>query len=104
MLELIETSDGVILQVQAQPRSKRTGVIGVHAGRLKVAVSEAPEQGKANAAIIRALAVALDLRRQQFEITGGSSSSHKRILITGIPRDELDRRLREILGNIPAKD
>ncbi|MEX0725006.1 MAG: DUF167 domain-containing protein [Planctomycetaceae bacterium] len=97
MLELTETAEGIILPVQAQPRAKRVGVTGVHAGRLKVAVAEPPEQGKANAAIIRVLAEALQLKRLQIEITAGASSSHKRFLVTGVDRAVLQNRLNEIL-------
>lgn len=99
MIELVETGDGVVLPVQAQPRAKRVGVTGVHAGRLKVAVAEPPEQGKANTAIIRLLSDVLQLKRQQIEITAGASSSHKRFLITGIDRHTLQRRLDEILSH-----
>ena len=47
-IELTTTADGVILPVQAQPRAKRSEIVGEHNGRVKVAVTEVPEKGKAN--------------------------------------------------------
>lgn len=97
-LEFVVTSDGIMLPVQAQPKAKRPGITGIHAGRLKVAVAEPPEQGKANAAIIRLLAKALGLKRQQIEMTAGATSSQKRVLITGITGNTLQQRIEEILA------
>ena len=50
-----------ILPVLAQPGSKRDGIIGERAGALRVAVTAAPEKGKANVAIQSVLAEALGL-------------------------------------------
>ena len=74
-------------------------VVGVHAGRLKVAVTQAPEKGKANDAIVRVLAEALELTRSQMELIAGSTAPTKRLLIRGIERDELERRIEAALNS-----
>ena len=43
---------GVVLRVKAQPKARRNGIVGVHAGNLKVQVSAAPEHGKATEAVL----------------------------------------------------
>jgi uncharacterized protein len=53
---MIEThADGLLLQVHVKPKSSRNRLIGVHGHRLKIAVTAAPEKGKANAAVLELL-------------------------------------------------
>ena len=55
MLHLTETSEGVLVPVLAKPGAKANKIVGVHNGRVRVAVSAAPEKGKANDAIAAVL-------------------------------------------------
>jgi uncharacterized protein (TIGR00251 family) len=96
MVELQSTAEGVILPVQAQPGARRNGVTGVHAGRLKVAVTQAPEKGKANKAIIEVLAVLLQLKRAQLRLLSGETSSQKRFLVSGVDVATLAGRLESL--------
>lgn len=98
MIKLETTREGVLLPVHAQPRSRRNAVLGVQAGRLKVAVTEAPEKGKANTALIRALAEALGLKSAQIALSAGAASRHKKFLVTGITAAEVQLRLAACLG------
>lgn len=97
MLVLDETSDGTILRVKARPGARRNAMTGVHDGCLCVAVSQAPEQGKANAAILNLLAEQLGLSKSQFELLSGQTSSRKRFLIRAITVDELRSRIGKLL-------
>ncbi len=96
-IQLDETSSGILFQVKAQPGARRNGVTGEHAGALKVAVTQAPEKGKANDAIIDVLVEALDLKRNQIELVSGLTSPQKKFLVTGITRLDLEERIRSIL-------
>ena len=98
MLELAESTNGVLLPVQAQPRARKNGLVGIHNGRLKVAVTQAPEKGKANDALVKLLASSLGLRRSQIELVSGATSSKKTFLITGVEMQELQRRLDDCLN------
>ncbi len=80
---------GSVLPVQAQPRARRNGVVGEHAGALKVAVTQAPEKGKANDALIKVLADALDLKRSQIELLSGDTNTRKTFLIRGLSPDDV---------------
>jgi uncharacterized protein (TIGR00251 family) len=96
-LDYESTPDGIILAVQAQPGARRNGLVGIHAGRLKVAVTQVAEKGKANAAIIEALADGLRLKRSQVRLISGPTNPQKRLLISGVTEDDLRQRLIDAL-------
>ncbi len=93
MIALQETPHGVMVPVQAQPGARQNAITGEHAGRLRVAVTQAPEKGKANKALIEVLAAALDLKKSQLALVVGETSSQKKFLVTGVSLPELSRRL-----------
>jgi uncharacterized protein (TIGR00251 family) len=93
MIELQSAAEGTILPVHAQPGARKNGVTGVHAGRLKVAVTQAPEKGKANQALVKLLAELLEIKRSQIALVAGETSHHKKFLITGVARATLEQRL-----------
>lgn len=93
MLDLTTTAEGVLLPVLAKPKASRNGVVGVHAGRLKVAVTAAPEKGKANAAVLDVLAKSLNLKPSQLTLVAGETDPRKTVLVTGLDADDLRRRV-----------
>ena len=90
---------GVVLRVKAQPKARRNGIVGVHAGNLKVQVSAAPEHGKATEAVLELIAESFKLKRSQVTLQSGATTPLKRILITGISLAELTKRLNECLAS-----
>ena len=96
-VQLEETSAGIVLPVKAQPGARRNGVVGEHAGSLKVAVTQAPEKGKANEAIVEVLAERLQLKRNQLRLISGPASSQKKFLVAGILIEELRGRIERLL-------
>jgi len=94
MVSLEQSPHGVVIPVQAQPGARKNGIVGEHAGRLKVAVTQAPEKGKANQALIEVLANALGIKRSQITLLSGETSSKKKFLVTGVDllqlRDKID--------------
>lgn len=93
MIRLQQTAEGVILEVRAHAGARKTGITGEHDGRLKVSVSQAPEKGKANTAIVEVLSQALALSKNQIELLSGAASSEKRFLLRGIEQGQLATRL-----------
>jgi len=74
-----------IFDIRVRPGAKRNAV-GGQAGnppRLVVSVQAPPEDGKANDAVLKALAKAFNLRPRDFEITYGETNRDKRIKVTG---------------------
>ncbi|AMV39901.1 DUF167 domain-containing protein [Planctomyces sp. SH-PL62] len=98
MIELTPSKEGVLLNVHAQPGARRNGLLGERAGALRVAVTAAPDKGKANAAILDVLADALGLRPSAIALVSGETSRHKRILLAGLTPEEAGRR---IAGALP---
>jgi uncharacterized protein (TIGR00251 family) len=97
MIELRTSDEGILLPVRAQPGARRNAVIGEQAGRLKVAVTQVAEKGKANAEIIRLLADALAVKRSQITLRSGATSPLKVFHIAGIDETTLRGRIADRL-------
>jgi len=86
------------LAVRAQPKARRNAIAGWLGQRLKLAVTAAPEHGKANQAIERLLAQALRLPRSAVAVVAGRASRDKVVEIAGLTPAEARRRLAELAG------
>ena len=90
-------ADGVVLPVRAKPGARRSGMEGARDGALLVLLSEAPEKGKANKALIALLSKELRLPKSRFELLSGQKGRKKRLLVRGIELSELAQRLHDAL-------
>jgi len=95
VLSIREIADGVAFWIHVTPRAKRPGVAGCHGDALRVSVSEAPVEGLANAACVRALAAALGVRRGAVALDPKSRGRRKRVRVSGVS-EELRQRLGEL--------
>jgi uncharacterized protein len=98
MIFLESHSAGTILPVRAQPGARRNEIRGEQDGQLKVCVTQQPEKGKANKAVIELLAKRLGLKKSQIELLSGETSHQKRFLVRGIRTDELADLVQRGLG------
>lgn len=97
--EMSEThAEGVVLSVRAHAGARRSELREGQDGVLRVSVTQAPEKGKANKAIIELLARELGLKKSQIELVAGQASPQKRFLIRGITPNELSQRLASALA------
>jgi uncharacterized protein (TIGR00251 family) len=103
MIDLADHAEGVILPVRAQAGASKSGLRGEQNGALKVAVTQIAEKGKANDALIDALAKGLSLKRSQIELIAGYTQPQKKFLIRGLTRNELSERLSAVLGKNEQK-
>ena len=78
------TADGVIVAVHAQPGARRDAVVGLYDGRLKIALSAPPVDGRANAALAQFLAHSTGVAKSAVELVSGQTSRAKRFLIRGV--------------------
>ena len=80
-------ADGVSLQVKVQPKSRRPGLGGTvpsaDGPRLRIGVTEAAEDGRANRAVCELLAEALAVPRADVQVAIGTASREKVIRVTG---------------------
>lgn len=98
MIALEDHADGVVLSVRARAGARRSGIQGEHDDALKIAVTTAPEKGKANQSIIAVLSKGLGLRKSQIELLSGATSPQKRFLISQVGKDELAQRIERVLN------
>lgn len=89
-------AEGVVLRVRVKPRARRNGIIGVRRDVLALEVTAAPEQNKANEAVVALLAEALDIAKSRIEIVSGRSYREKVIRVRGLTVEEFQRRLGEL--------
>lgn len=89
-----ESSEGVVVNVRAQPRSSRAGVEGVVADALKVRLRSAPVDGKANKELVETVADAFDLPKSRVKFKSGETSKTKRIVLCGVSADEFETMLK----------
>lgn len=87
------TEAGIVLPVQAQPKSRRNAIVGVRQGRLLVAVTAPPEDGKANDALLMVLVDALGIKRRQISLISGATTPRKRFLIIQASLEQLQARI-----------
>ncbi|MBW8268241.1 DUF167 domain-containing protein [Caldovatus aquaticus] len=90
--------DGLTLRVRVQPRARHAGLRGVQPSadgpRLGLAVTEPPEDGRANRAACAILAAALGVAPSAVSVAQGVSAREKTLRVAGDPQ-ALAARLRE---------
>jgi uncharacterized protein (TIGR00251 family) len=86
----------VRLAVRVQPGARRSGVAGLHAGALKLAVSAPPADGRANAAAAELVAELFGLRASSVTLVRGHSSRSK-VFRLALPLETARARLAALL-------
>jgi uncharacterized protein (TIGR00251 family) len=80
-------ADGVTVMVKVHPQSRRPALGGVQetatGPRLKIAVTEPAEDGKANRAVCVMLASALHRPRSSVRVVAGAAAREKLLAVTG---------------------
>jgi uncharacterized protein (TIGR00251 family) len=94
MAYFIETAEGTILNVKAQPRSSKAGLDGLLGDAVKVKIKCAPVDGKANKELVDTLSDVFGIPKSRVVFKSGETSKLKRILLAGISADEV----REAVG------
>jgi len=97
MIELKPHPHGTILPVRAQPGARKNEIRGEQDGMLKVSVTQPPEKGKANKALIALLSKSLSLRKSQIELLAGETSPQKQLLVRDVTPADLNHRIERIL-------
>jgi len=89
MIKTREVEGGIVVSVKIQPKSSKNRVIGEYADRIKIAVTVAPEKGKANKAVIKLFAKWLGVKSSDIQIISGETSRDKDLFIRNITKEEL---------------
>lgn len=81
------------LRLRVSPGAGRSAVVGRHGDAWKVRVTEAPERGRANEAVLRLLSEALALPRTALTLVSGHGAREKIVELTGMGPALIERRL-----------
>ena len=91
-LDLVDVAGGTRLRLRVRPGARRSALVGLHGGALKIAVDAPPERGKANRAAEALLAEALGVAASAVAIVAGAGSRDK-VAEIALPAAEVRRRL-----------
>jgi uncharacterized protein len=91
---LNQDADSVTLAIRVKPRASSARIEGERAGRLVVAVTAPPLEGRANDAVRKLLAKALGIAPSRVTVAAGERSRDKLLRIEGLRSDEVAARLR----------
>ena len=85
---------GTAFPVKVITRASKTEVAGVSEGMVKIRLTAAPTDGKANDQLIDFLADQLHVAKTAIEIVAGQNDSKKMISINGLSNAEVEARLK----------
>jgi uncharacterized protein YggU (UPF0235/DUF167 family) len=81
------------LALRVSPGARTNAVVGRHGEAWKIRVSEPPEGGRANAAVVQVLADTLGVPPRTISVISGHGARDKLVELAGITPDEIERRL-----------
>lgn len=91
-----KTDTQILLNVKVKRFARLTGVFGERGGWLEIGVSNPPEKGKANKALLKYLGKKIGVPATDLRIIRGTSSTQKVIAFPKIiPVQEVVRRLQK---------
>lgn len=88
-----ETTEGITLRIRAVPRASKNEIQGLYDDALKIRLTTAPVDGKANQALIKFLSKALKVSKAQIQIAQGETSRQKTVHISGLTKKELVEKI-----------
>ncbi len=81
---LQQSSAGVTLLLQVQPRASRNQIVGLQGEALKIKLTSPPVDGAANKCCCEYLAKLFGIAKGRVELVSGEKSRQKRVLLHGI--------------------
>lgn len=90
------TREGQLLHVRVQPRASRNEVVGWQGTALRVRVTAAPTDGRANRAVAELLAAACRVAPSAVELVRGAATRDKLFRVGDLSLDALRARLAEL--------
>lgn len=87
------------VSVTVSPGAARTELVGRHGEGWRARIAAPPERGRANDALIRLLASALDVPASAVRVVGGRSARVKVVEVAGLEKAEVETRLMRSLSS-----
>jgi uncharacterized protein len=85
--------EAFLLRVRLTPRASRDQIDGWNGDLLRVRVAAPPVEGRANDALIRLLAKALDVPPSRLRLVKGRTSREKVVAVDGVSEEDVRARL-----------
>ena len=86
-LDLVADGDGVRLRLRVSAGAKRSRILGVHGGALKLSVKAPPERGRANREVLEMVAEVFGLAPGDVELLTGETSPDKVVRLPLTPEE-----------------
>ena len=100
MDHVISVKGSTGLRIIVQPKAKKTDILGLYDGMVKLAVASPPVDGKANATVVDFLANFFKLKKSDVQIISGSRSRRKVCILGDLKENAVRCRLEPFLkGN-----
>lgn len=88
MSKLSKNKKELILKIRVEPRSYRSEIAGPYGESIKVKLSSAPVEGKANKELTALLAKEYGIAKKDVEIISGKNSKNKVVRLRGVIRND----------------
>jgi uncharacterized protein (TIGR00251 family) len=87
MKAITETGNGILVDIEVSPKSKKFEIIGYNKWRekIEIRIKSVPQKGKANKEIVNEFS---DLTGSQVEIISGFKSHHKTLKVYNVSKSE----------------
>jgi uncharacterized protein (TIGR00251 family) len=83
MIDYLERDGALTFKVRVVPRASRSEIVGEHDGALRVRIAAPPVDGAANDELVRLLARAFGVARNEIAIIAGQTAKLKTVRVTG---------------------
>jgi uncharacterized protein (TIGR00251 family) len=85
-----------LLTLHVQPGAKKSEIAGLYGDALKIRLAAPPVDGKANTALLAALAAWLGLPKRAVTLKSGQTSRNKTVRVEGVKAEDLQALVVEI--------
>ncbi|XP_001604898.2 UPF0235 protein C15orf40 homolog [Nasonia vitripennis] len=90
----IDKDGNVTIKVQAKPGAKQNNITDFSEETVGIAISAPPQEGEANAELVKYLASILNVRKSDVTLDRGSRSRQKKVIVTGSSVEKVTEKLK----------
>jgi uncharacterized protein (TIGR00251 family) len=87
----------LLLDIKAVPGASKSRIAGISAGRIRVAIAAAPEDGKANEELRSFLAKSFGIPKKSIPLKAGEKSRLKTLSFPAALQNNIEERLKDLL-------
>jgi len=92
---VLTCKEGSLLDCRVVPSSSRNCIAEVTDSGVRIKITSPPVEGKANRALTAFLGKTFKISKNRVKIVSGEAARRKRVLLTGLTRQEVLKTLRE---------